>query len=83
MRKCEESEIKLRLWMVKIEASERSDERSIERRDSISRKNSLKYIGSNFEGLSLKNIEPLQEIILPIQEIFKNIVGYNSYLGMK
>ena len=39
--------------------SRRFDEISIDGRDSISRENLLKYIKSNFEGLSLKNIKSL------------------------
>ena len=35
---------------------------------------------SNFEGLSLRNIESLQEIILPIQKEILKIVEDNSYL---
>ena len=52
-------------------ASERFDEISIEGRDSINREDLLKYVRSNFEGLNLRNIESLQEIILPIQKEFK------------
>ena len=48
--------------------SERFDEISIERRNSISREDVLKYLRSNFERLSLRNLESLQEIISPIQE---------------
>ena len=48
-------------------ASERSDEILTEGRYSISREDLLKYIRSNFEGLSLRNIESLQEIILTVQ----------------
>ena len=44
--------------------SERLDEILIEVRDSIKRKDLLKYIRSSFEGLSLKNIESLKKIIL-------------------
>ena len=62
-------------------ASERLDEILIERRDSISREDLLKYIKSNFERLSLRNLESLQKIILPIQEKFLEIVKNNSYLG--
>ena len=61
--------------------SERFDEILIEGRDSISRKDLLKYIRSNFEGLSLRNIESLQENILPIREEILEIVEDNSYLG--
>ena len=60
-------------------ASERFEEILIEERDSISQKDLLKYIRSNFEGLSLKNIESLQEV-LPIQEEILEIKN-NSYLG--
>ena len=59
--------------------SERFEKILIEGRDSISRKDLLKYIRSNFEGLSLKNIESLQEV-LPIQEEILEIKN-NSYLG--
>ena len=52
--------------MVEEGASERFDEISIEGRDSISREDLLEYIRSNFDGLSLKNIESLQEIIIII-----------------
>ena len=52
------------------EASERLDVILIEGRDSIRREDLLKYIRPNCEGLSLKNIESLQEIILPIKEKF-------------
>ena len=38
---------------------ERFDEIIIEGRDSISREDLLKYIGSNFEGVSLRNITSL------------------------
>ena len=41
--------------MVNEEASERFDEILIEGRDLISREDLLKYIRSNFEGLSLRN----------------------------
>ena len=58
-------------------ASERFNEISIEGRDSIRREGLLKYIRSNVEGLSLRNIESLQEIILSIQE--ESIK--KSYLG--
>ena len=42
---------------------EKFDEIIIEGRGSISREDLLKYIGSNFERLSLRNIESLQEIL--------------------
>ena len=67
--------------MVEEGASERLDKILIEGRDSISRKDLLKYIRSNFERLSLRNLESLQEIILPIQQIFLEIVEANSYSG--
>ena len=54
--------------MVEEGASKRFDEILIEGRDSIRREDLLKYIRSNVEGLSLRNIESLQEIILAIQE---------------
>ena len=41
--------------MVEEGASERLDEMIIVGKDSISREDSLKYIRSNFEELSLKN----------------------------
>ena len=41
----------------------------------------VKYIRSNFEGLSLRNIESLQKIILPKQGEILEIVDDNSYLG--
>ena len=62
MRESEESKVKPKLWIVEKGVSERLDEISIEGRDSISRKDLLKYIRSNFDGLSLRNIESLQEI---------------------
>ena len=60
-------------------ASERLDEIITEERDSISREDLLKYIRLNFEGFSLRNIESLQEIILPMQEGLLEIVEDNSY----
>ena len=54
--------------MVEEGASGRFEEISIEGENSISREDLLKYIRSNFEGLSLRNIESLREIILPMQE---------------
>ena len=66
--------------MVEEGASERFDEILIEGRDSIKRENLLKYIRSNFEGLSLKNMESFHEIILPIQEEILEIEEDNSYL---
>ena len=65
--------------MVEERASERFDEILIEGRDSISREDLLKYIRSNFEKLSLKNIESLQEIISPRQEEILEIVEDNLY----
>ena len=59
--------------MVEEGASERFDEILIEGRDSIRREDLLKYIRSNVEGLSLRNIESLQEIILPTQNILEII----------
>ena len=53
--------------MVEEGASGGLDEILIKGRDLISREDLLKYIRSNSEGLSLRNIESLQEIILPIQ----------------
>ena len=67
--------------MVEKGASERSDGILIEGRDSIRREDLLKYKGSNFERLSLKNIKTLQEIILPIREKIPEIVEDYSYLG--
>ena len=52
--------------MVEEGTSGRLNEILVEGRDSISQENLLKYIKSNFEGLSLRNIESLQKIILPI-----------------
>ena len=66
--------------MVEEGASERFDEILIEGRDLISREDLLKYIRSNFEGLSLRNIESLQEIILPIKEENLEIAENNLYL---
>ena len=43
--------------MVEKEATERFDEILIEGRGSISLEDLLKYIGENFEGLSLSYIE--------------------------
>ena len=56
--------------MVEGGASERFDEILIEGIDSIRQEDLLKYIRSNFEGLSLRNIESLQEIILPCKKKF-------------
>ena len=63
--------------MVEEGASERFEEILIEGRDSISREDLLKYIRSNFEKLSLRNIKSLQKIILPIQEEILKIVENN------
>ena len=71
--------MKPRLRMVE-EASERFEEKSIGR-DSISQEDFLEYIGSNFEGLSSRKIDSLQEIILPIQEEILEMVEDKSYLG--
>ena len=65
--------------MVGKGASERFDEILIEGIDSISQKDLLKYIRSNFERLSLRKIESLQKIMPPIQEEIGEIVGDNSY----
>ena len=65
--------------MVGNGASERFDEILIEGIDSISQKDLLKYIRSNFERLSLRNIESLQKIMSPIQEEIGEIVRDNSY----
>ena len=59
---------------MKEEESERFDEILIGRRDTVNRKDLLKYIRSNFEGLSLRNIESHQNIILPIQKEISEIV---------
>ena len=67
--------------MVEERASERLDKILIEGRDSIRREDLQKYIRSNFEGLSLRNIESLQKVILPIQKKISEIVEENSYLG--
>ena len=67
--------------MVEEGASGGLDEVFIEGRDLINQKNLLKYIRSNFEGLSLRNIESLQEIILKRQEENLEILEDNSYLG--
>ena len=67
--------------MVEERASERLNEILIEGKDSIRREDLLKYIRSNFKGLSLRNIESLQKISLPIEEDILEIVKENSYLG--
>ena len=77
MKKSEVSRVKLRLRMVENGASEKFNEISIEGRDSLSRKNLLKYIISNSETLSLRNIESLQKIISQIQEVILDI-QYNT-----
>ena len=59
--------------------SERFDEILIEGRDSISREDLLKYKRSSFESLSLRTIESLQEIILPIQEEILETAKVNLY----
>ena len=41
----------------------------------------LKFTGSCFEGLSLRDIQSLQKIILPIQEEILEIVEDSSYLS--
>ena len=79
MRESEDSKVKPKLWMVEKKASERLDEILIERKYSISRKDLLKYLRSNFERLSLRKIKSFQEIILPIQEEILEIVEDNSY----
>ena len=67
--------------MVEKRASERLGEILIEGKDLISQDDFLKDKGSNFEILSLRNIESLQEIILPIQKEILEIAEDNSYLG--
>ena len=67
--------------MVEKGANKKFDVILIEGRDSISRKDLLKYIRSNIEGLSLRNIESLQKIILSVQEDILEIVEAKSYLG--
>ena len=59
---------------------ERLDEILIEGKDSISQEKLLKYMRSNFERLSLRNIESLQENISPIKKEILRIVENNSYL---
>ena len=49
-------------------------------RGLISREDLLKYLRSSFEGLSLRNIESLQEIISPKQEKISEVED-DSYLG--
>ena len=61
--------------MVNEKASERFEEILIEGKDSIRREDLLKYIRSNSEGLSLKNIESLQKISSPIQDESLEIVN--------
>ena len=53
--------------------SERFVEISIERRDPINCEDLLKYIKSNLEGLSSKNIESLQENIVLLFIIFYSL----------
>ena len=60
--------------MVEEGASERFDEILIEERDSIRRNNLLKYVRSDFERLSLRNIESLQDIVLALQKQILEIV---------
>ena len=62
MRESVESKVKSKLWIVEEGASESFNEILIEKEDSINGEDLLKYIRSNFEGLSLKNLESLQEI---------------------
>ena len=69
MRESEESRVKHKLGMVEEVMSERFDEISMKRKDSISQKDLLKYVKPNFEKLNLRNIESLQEIILLVQVI--------------
>ena len=52
--------------------SERFDEILIEGRDSISREDLLKYIRSNFEGLSLRNIESLRDYFTNTRRNFRD-----------
>ena len=59
---------------------ERLDEILIERRDSMKQEDLLKYMRSNFEGLSLRNLGSIQEIILPIKKEILEIVEDNSHL---
>ena len=73
-KKSEESKMKPKPWMVKKGASENFDEISFVGGNSISRSDLLKYVRSNFERLSLKNIESLQENILPMQEEISEIL---------
>ena len=61
--------------------SEKLAEILIEGKDSISRKDLLKYFKSNFEGLSLRNRKTLHENISPIQNEILKLVKDNSYLG--
>ena len=61
--------MKRKLGMVEEVMSERFDEISIKRKDSITRKDLLKCVKPNFEELNLRNIESLQEIILQVQVI--------------
>ena len=81
MRKSEESKLKPKKWMVEEGANKRLDGILIERRDLISREDLLKFIRSKFEALSLRNLESLQEIILPINEEILEIAEDTSYLG--
>ena len=81
MNKRESSTIKPKLWRGGKEASERCAEISIGGIKSKGLKNLLKYIRSNFERLSKRNIESLKEIILQIQKEILEIVKDNSCLG--
>ena len=61
-----ESKVKSKLWMV-VGVNVRLYELPIERRKLKSRKELLQCTISTLEGLSLRNIESFQEIILSIQ----------------
>ena len=61
-------------------ASERLAKIVVGGRDLISREDLLKYLRSSFEGLSLRNIESLQEIVSPKQEEISEVED-DSYLG--
>ena len=58
--------------MAEKRASERFDEILIEGKNSLSRKDLLKYIRSNFERLSLSNIESLQDFFTNARRNFRN-----------
>ena len=66
--------------MVEERASGRSAKIFIEGRNSINREILLKYMRSNFERLSLRNIESFQEIILLIQKEISGLVKEKSYI---